>query len=211
MITTAAALVLASFFIFASFSEFNHNRYGIVINEYDATVTANMEDVKSNFNRFDGILLDLGEDSEVTLNNVEASYNSYDLDGESGYSGVYAYADASPAVLILKGTNSVIGNKDGDGYGFYADDINVVVSRGATLNAYNNTGNGVQLAGSTPTLTVKKGGAVNVCGNDVVDLVGSGSSSFFPSDGKRYTCDDVVDNGSGFSSCENPCPVCALN
>ena len=191
------------------FSEFHHNRDGIPIVEFGATVTANMEDVKSNFNSFDGIFLGLGGDSEVTLNNVEASYNSYG----SSYGGVYVDTLLSPqdnnAELILNGTNTVIGNEV---YGFYARrDVNVVVSRGATLNAYDNTGNGVQLDETTSSLTVKNGGAVNACGNDG-DLVGPGSSSFFPSDGKHYTCDDdVVDNGNGFTSCENTCPVCTLN
>ena len=171
-----------------------------------------MEDVKTNFNSVDGIFLGLGADSEVTLNNVEASYNAYgSLYGRGVHVDASVDSQDPPAELVLKGTNSVIGNKGSNGYGLYAEDnINVVVSRGATLNAYNNTGNGVQLAGtdSTSTLTVKKGGAVNACGN-YVDLDGGGSSSFFPSDGKRYTCDDdVANNGNGFTSCENTCPVC---
>ena len=196
------------------FSALNHNRYGILISELDATVKVDIEDVKTNFNKGDGIFLDLGADSEVTLNNVEARYNGYD--GSLYGGGVYVdtYKDPTvvpPAELILKGTNSVIGNQGN--YGLYvSEDVNVVVSRGASLNAYINTGNGVQLADTTPTLTVKKGGAVNACGNSGNDLDGPGSSSFFPSDGKRYTCDDgVANNGNGFTSCDNTCPVCALN
>ena len=182
-------------------SDFHHNAHGIVIGESEATVKANMEDVKSNFNGQLGISLRLGEGSDVTLNNVEASYNAYD---NHSFGGLYVDTFAD---VILKGTNSFIGNKGTYGLSAFGN-IKIVVSRGATLNAYNNTGNGVLLSNTTPTLTVKKRGAVNACGNDV-DLDGPGSSSFFPSDGKRYTCDDVVDNGNGFTSCDNTCPVCA--
>lgn len=91
--------------------------------------------------------------------------------------------------------------------------MDVVVSRGATLNAYNNAEEGVYVTpnSSGSTLTVEKGGAVIACGNDD-DLVGPGTVSsdlFFPTSGKRYSCDSVA-NGNGFT-CDNTCPVCAPN
>ena len=174
-----------------------------------------MEDVKTSFNIWDGIVLRLGEGSKVTLNKVEGSYNGYD-----GYGGGGVNAAASPnsqAELILKGTNSFIGNTGSlDTYGLYAEDnINVVVSRGATLNAYNNTGVGVwfyvgSLVHGPSTLTVKKGGAVNACSNGGYDLVDVVSPpSFFPTSGDGYTCDRVLDTNNEFTACENTCPVCA--
>lgn len=175
-----------------------------------------MEDVESNFNWRSGITLNLGEGSEVTLNNAEVSYNEYiSLPGDKAGLAVFTLAGSQdpPAELILKGTNSVIGNKGSGLRTSGDDDINVVVSLGATLNAYNNTSIGVKLVRNPNSLTVKNGGAVNACGNSiiVIDLFGQGSSSFFPISGERYTCDGVVNNGNGFTSCENTCPVCALN
>ena len=87
--------------------------------------------------------------------------------------------------------------------------MDVVVSRGATLNAYNNTdGVLVDIDSSDSTLTVEKGGAVIACGNNG-DLVGPGTVTFFPTSGKRYTCNSVA-NANGFT-CENTCPVCPPN
>ena len=189
------------------FSDFNHNRDGIYTFDYSHTTMANIEDVKLNFNFNYGIFLGLDEGSEVTLNNVEASYNE---DVGLYFDTLKDTTQDPPADVILKGTNSVIGNKGIAGF-YVSTDINAVVSRGATLNAYNNTKFGVVVVDPS-TLTVKKGGAVNACGsgNDV-DLVGLENSSIFPISGKGYTCDSVLDANNEFTSCENPCPVCALN
>ena len=195
-----------------------------------------MEDVELNFNAHDGIEFYVYEGSEVTLNNVEAKYNGW---GENwqGY-GLFADTDTNyspedpPTKVILKGTNSFSGNT---GEGFYMTYLfDVVVSRGATLNAYNNTLNGVTLYTNNATkfpvsLTVENGGAVNACGNGdedngavdirggcdpcVGDRPGGSTNVFLPTSGKRYTCgsvaiDDLVANGF---TCENTCPSCALS
>ena len=196
-----------------------------------------MEDVELNFNARDGIEFEVYEGSEITLNNVESKYNGWGV-----YSGGYGlFADTyyspedpfAPAKVILKGTNSFSGNK---GEGFYMTYLfDVVVSRGATLNAYNNTLNGVTLYTNNATefpvsLTVENGGAVNACGNGdedngavdirggcdpcVGDRPGGSTNVFLPTSGKRYTCGSVaiddVANANGFT-CENTCPSCALS
>jgi hypothetical protein len=195
------------------FSYFHHNRNGIVHNGLSPTSKVNIEHVKSNFNIREGILWGLYQGLEVTLNNVEANYNGDDGVVVDAFSSI---TSTSAAKVILKGANSVNGNGR-DGFKIDAPGkvgMDVVVSRGATLNAYNNTEVGVRVKpdASGSTLTVEKGGAVIACGNGA-DLVGPGTVtsdySFFPTSGKRYTCDSVA-NANGFT-CDNTCPVCALN
>ncbi len=70
----------------------------------------------------------------------------------------------------------------------------------------------------TATLTVK-GGDLKACGNGIAyspfvppntDIEGASSLSttdqYFPTSGKRYTC-DKVSNANGFE-CKYDCPVC---
>jgi hypothetical protein len=172
-----------------------------------------MEDVKSDFNVNTGIRLNLREGSEVTMKYAEASYNGL-VSTANGLEVAFPPfpPDSPPAKVILKDTNSFIGNK-GDGAKF--SHAEVFVSRGATLNAYNNNKFGVWLdsfVGSTVpvSLTVERGGAVNACGNAWNDLYGLGPGRFvnvyFPTSGKGYTCDSV-DDANGFE-CKNECPIC---
>jgi hypothetical protein len=192
------------------FSYFHHNLYGIDHIGLSPTSKVNIEHVKSNFNIVDGILWAPYQGLEVTLNNVEANYN-----GEDGVvASTLSSTSTSAAKVILKGVNSVNGNQR-DGFKIIRPKqkegrMDVVVSRGATLNAYNNAEDGVGVDidsySSGSTLTVEKGGAVIACGN-VDDLVGP--DFFFPTSGKRYTCNSVAD-ANGFT-CENTCPVCAQN
>jgi len=206
------------------FSYFHHNRIGI--NHVGLSPTSkviNIEHVKSNFNIRDGILWAPDQGLEVTLNNVEANYN-----GQAGVSTyTFSSTSTSAAKVILKGVNSVNGNQR-DGFeidaprGSKGGRMDVVVSRGATLNAYNNAEDGVLVRpdASGSTLTVEKGGAVIACGNgdepgritrseSYEDIRGPANvDAFFPTSGKRYTCDSA--NANGFT-CENTCPVCAPN
>ncbi len=74
---------------------------------------------------------------------------------------------------------------------------------------------GVSMASFTATLTVK-GGDLKACGNGNdaffnpdTDIEGASSLSttqFFPTSGKRYTC-DKVSTANGFE-CKYDCPVC---
>jgi hypothetical protein len=201
------------------FSYFHHNLYGIEHFDLSPTSKVNIEHVKSNFNIRDGILWAPYQGLEVTLNNVEANYNV--KDGVLAYTS-YSITSTSAAKVILKGANSVNGNQR-DGFEVVGDGaMDVVVSRGATLNAYNNAEDGVRVrpdASGYSTLTVEKGGAVNACGNgdepgritrsgSYEDIRGPASNvdAFFPTSGKRYTCNSVAD-ANGFT-CENTCPVC---
>jgi len=193
------------------FSYFHHNLYGIDHIDLSPTSKVNIEHVKSNFNIGVGILWAPYQGLEVTLNNVEANYNV--KDGVLAYTS-YSITSTSAAKVILKGVNSVNGNQR-DGFKIIPPKtkegrMDVVVSRGATLNAYNNAEDGVDIDSSGSTLTVEKGGAVIACGNGD-DLVGPASNvdAFFPTSGKRYTCNSVAD-ANGFT-CENTCPVCTPN
>lgn len=177
-----------------------------------------MDNVKARYqkkNSASGIAMKLFEGSKATLKNVEASYNQYGAEISA-----YSFESQSPpdkvAEVILEGTNFFNGNKY-DGFkgeiypGFDEGKLDEVVSKGTT-NASNNDFLGLYLQGSskfTPTLNVKKGGAVNACGNKEFDIKGFAkppAQQFFPSSGKHYMCDSTKNN-SGFT-CGKTCPVC---
>ena len=85
----------------------------------------------------------------------------------------------------------------------------VVVVKGGVLNAFNNKYYGVHIKSSSSTLTVKKGGEVNACGNQQFDIVDSRDEAdqFFPASGKGFTCNTEKDTNE--FECRNECPDCA--
>lgn len=150
------------------------------------------------------------------MKEVEANYN---------FVGAYLVAEhvsseSEPLKVILEKSNSFIGNTNVGFWAYTSPDakLDVVVSKGASLNASNNIGpvppnvpSGVVLGSTSTHLTVKNGGAVYACGNKAFDLSGAegDSNQFFPASGKHYTCDTTEDT-DGFE-CMNTCPVCELN
>jgi hypothetical protein len=189
-------------------SDFNVGRSGIDLALAPGSEVT-MDNVKARYQKKEsGIAMKLFEGSKATLKNVEASYNYYGAE-------IRAYSfESQPdkvAEVILEGTNFFNGNKY-DGFkgqiyqGFDEGKLDVVVSKGTT-NASNNDFLGLYLQGTskfTPTLNVKKGGAVNACGNKEFDI--KGFAKFFHSSGKHYTCGST-ENNSGFT-CGKTCPVC---
>lgn len=161
-----------------------------------------MKDVKSSYNSYTGMELNLAEDSECAMNMVEASYNGYHgfeiwLYGGSEatmsnvkasyntWKGVLYYAFQSaqshnPAKVYLKGTNFFNdffneNKKSTKSVGIDVDGsgkIDINVSKGKTTALKNRSG--VYLTQPVATLTVEKSGALIACGNG-----SSGSSDIY--------------------------------
>ena len=211
----ACFLYLLFSFYFVSY--FHHNKWGVGMGGPLSVTTSSkidMKNVKSNYNIRFGFEFALPEGSEMTMDNVEASYN-----GDYGMNLVakdYTGDDTAKVSFKFKGINSFVGNGDdglqvaavlGSGYG----KSSVIVSKRAELNAYNNSSDGLNLESPITTLTVKKGGAVNACGNNGNDIVGSGDAvddQFFPDNGAHYSCGSVSNTNADNFACGNTCPVC---
>ena len=128
---------------------------------------------------------------------------------EASYNGADGMIFNDGPKLTLKGDNSFNGNSR---HGFESSTGEVIVAKGGVLNAFNNSRYGVNMeTNSLATFTVKKGGKVNACGNQV-DIVGfsrpyNEPDQFFPASGKDFTCNTEKDT-NGFE-CRNECPDCA--
>ena len=189
------------------------------------TATLHLKNVKSNFNSEAGIELNLSGDSQVTLNNVEASYttNAWSY----GIAIAFLPEQSNQPKVTFKGVNNFNENRN---YGIYivSDTYlsSVQVSKGAVLNANKNynvglfldTGVGTVSAPYPPTFTIEKGGAVNACacGNgqidpsadDIMSLNDGGGLPFTLVDESKsnsLTCDSI--EGEGWPDCK-PCPDC---
>lgn len=137
------------------------------------------KDVKFNSNAgVAGLRLPLSGHSEVTMENVEASYNvgdTPDPDYDVAYGALFLFiAIPGPedhvARVIFKGKNS-FNNNAGTGLELQMAgvDSEIVVSKKSQLNVDENGYNGLSLVqfeeGLTTKFLVEKGGAVNACGN----------------------------------------------
>ncbi len=135
------------------------------------------------------------------MSNVEASYNG--ARGNGSGDGILHYTGPK---LTFKGDNYFNGNSRHGFQSIFA--VIEIEVKGGVLNAFNNRKDGVHMTSSSSTLTVKKGGEVNACGNQQSDIVGSnGADQYLPASGKGFTCNTEKDT-KGFE-CRNECPDCA--
>lgn len=183
--------------------------------EEPITTTLHMKNVKSKFNEVAGIKLILSGDSQVTLNNVDASYTTNE--GSDGFD-IHFVGDSSQQRVTLKGVNNFNENSY-RGFRITSETYmsSVLVSKGSVLNANKNGIEGLILdvfPGSSvyaPTFTIEKGGAVNACGNGGDDIVNQNNNGGKPltlvddSKSNSLTCDSI--KGDGWPDCK-PCPDC---